>query len=74
MTSFAVMTSFADAAAVMTSFAAAAAAAVMTSLFRRIFSKSFAEWLTGLSPFGCGSSELSLRRTDFDPHSDAHIT
>ena len=42
------MTSFADAAAaaVMTSFADAAAAAVMTSLFRRIFSKSFAEWLT----------------------------
>ena len=48
MTSFAVMTSFADAAAVMTSFADAAA--VMTSLFRRIFSKSFAEWLTRAFP------------------------
>jgi hypothetical protein len=36
------MTSFAD--------AAADAVAVMTSLFRRIFSKSFAEWLTRAFP------------------------
>jgi len=44
----------------MTSFADAAAAAVMTSLFRRIFSKSFAEWLTRAFP-------IWMRLTPIEP-------
>jgi hypothetical protein len=62
------MTSFADAVA------AAVAAAVMTSLFVEFFLSLLPSGSPGLSPFGCGSSELSLRLTDLDPHSDAHIT